>query len=70
MQFGGVDQRKIFVYAEEFLPKLGYKEKDTPYESNGAWIQKPAEADGDTKMSSSSNAKIDLLDTAKNVKKK
>ena len=26
-QFGGVDQRKIFVYAEEFLPKLGYKKE-------------------------------------------
>ena len=32
-------------------------------------FQKPS-GDGDTKMSSSSNEKIDLLDTAKNVKKK
>lgn|SRR3989344_3181832 len=25
IQFGGTDQRKIFVYAREFLPKIGYK---------------------------------------------
>lgn len=25
IQFGGTDQRKIFVFAREFLPKLGYK---------------------------------------------
>jgi tyrosyl-tRNA synthetase len=23
-QFGGVDQRKIFTFAEEHLPKIGY----------------------------------------------
>jgi hypothetical protein len=26
-QFGGVDQRKIFTFAKEFLPKLGYAER-------------------------------------------
>lgn len=24
-QFGGVDQRKIFISAEKYLPKIGYK---------------------------------------------
>jgi len=26
-QFGGVDQRKIFVLAKDILPKIGYKER-------------------------------------------
>jgi len=26
-QFGGVDQRKIFTFAETFLPKIGYKKR-------------------------------------------
>ena len=68
-QFGGSDQRKIFVYAETFLPKLGYKKRIHLMNPMVPGFQKPS-ADGDTKMSSSSNEKIDLLDTAKNVKKK
>jgi len=27
IQFGGTDQRKIFVYAREYLPKIGYKSR-------------------------------------------
>lgn len=27
IQFGGVDQRKIFMFAREWLPKLGYKKR-------------------------------------------
>lgn len=27
IQFGGTDQRKIFVFAREFLPKIGYKQR-------------------------------------------
>lgn len=26
-QFGGVDQRKIFTFAEKYLPKLGYDKR-------------------------------------------
>ena len=26
-QFGGVDQRKIFMFAEKYLPTLGYKKR-------------------------------------------
>jgi tyrosyl-tRNA synthetase len=26
-QFGGVDQRKIFMFAEKYLPLLGYKKR-------------------------------------------
>ncbi len=27
IQFGGTDQRKIFTFAEEFLPKIGYNKR-------------------------------------------
>ena len=26
-QFGGVDQKKIFTFAEKYLPQLGYKKR-------------------------------------------
>ena len=26
-QFGGVDQRKIFMFADKYLPMLGYKKR-------------------------------------------
>lgn len=26
-QFGGVDQRKIFTFAEEYMPKVGYAKR-------------------------------------------
>uniref|UniRef100_A0A2C9JL91 Tyrosine--tRNA ligase n=1 Tax=Biomphalaria glabrata TaxID=6526 RepID=A0A2C9JL91_BIOGL len=63
-QFGGVDQRKIFTYAEKYLPALGYKKR--------AHLMNPM-VPGLTgaKMSSSEeDSKIDLLDTPAQVKKK
>ena len=30
-QFGGLDQRKLFVAAKEWLPKLGYREVSRPF---------------------------------------
>ena len=68
-QFGGVDQRKIFVYAEEFLPKLGYKKRIHIMNPMVPGFQKPSGGDGG-KMSASSNAKIDVREPAKQVKKK
>ena len=68
-QFGGVDQRKIFVYAEENLPKLGYKKRIHLMNPMVPGFDKPTPS-GDAKMSSSSDAKLDLLDSAKVVKKK
>ncbi|KZT54057.1 tyrosine tRNA ligase, partial [Calocera cornea HHB12733] len=63
-QFGGVDQRKIFVFAEEVLPKLGYKKR-----AHLMNRMVPGLAGG--KMSSSDpNSKIDFLDTPADVKKK
>lgn len=65
IQYGGLDQRKILVFARENLPKLGYKRRIS--------IMTPLipglTASG--KMSSSDNAsKIDLLDDEKTVAKK
>merc|ERR1712168_94677 len=63
-QFGGVDQRKIFTYAEKYLPNLGYAKR--------AHFMNPM-VPGLTgaKMSSSEeDSKIDLFDSAASVKKK
>lgn len=64
-QFGGVDQRKIFVLAEENLPGLGYKKR-------GHLMNKmiPGLGQGGKMSASDPNSKIDLLETDKNIKKK
>ena len=64
-QFGGVDQRKIFMFAREFLPQIGYTKQ--------IHLMNPMlgglTAGG--KMSASNpNSKIDILDSAKTVQKK
>tara|TARA_Y100000034_G_scaffold119741_1_gene161832 strand:+ start:5012 stop:6028 length:1017 start_codon:yes stop_codon:yes gene_type:complete len=64
IQFGGMDQRKIMVYAREALPKLGY-------ESRVELINPLIRGLVGEKMSSSIEAtKIDLLDEEEKVKKK
>lgn len=63
-QFGGVDQRKIFMGAAEYLPKIGYKAR--------AHLMNPM-VPGLTgeKMSASDPAsKIDILDNKKSISKK
>ncbi|KAF8735407.1 hypothetical protein AX14_002063 [Amanita brunnescens Koide BX004] len=63
-QFGGVDQRKIFTFAELYLPRLGYRKR-----AHLMNAMVPGLAGG--KMSSSDpNSKIDFLDTAEAVRKK
>ena len=63
-QFGGVDQRKIFTYAEKYLPALGYAKRAHLMNPMVPGLQ-------GTKMSSSDeDSKIDLLDTAASLKKK
>jgi tyrosyl-tRNA synthetase len=63
-QFGGVDQRKIFMLAREYLPKINYKKR--VHLMN---IMIPGLSGG--KMSSSDiNSKIDLLDSEKEIKQK
>ncbi|XP_033099188.1 tyrosine--tRNA ligase, cytoplasmic-like [Anneissia japonica] len=63
-QFGGVDQRKIFTFAEKYLPALGYKKR--------IHLMNPMVPGlTGTKMSSSEeDSKIDLCDSAASVKKK
>lgn len=63
-QFGGVDQRKIFMYAEKYLPRLGYQKR-----SHLMNPMVPGLTGG--KMSSSEvDSKIDLLDSADDVERK
>ena len=63
-QFGGVDQRKIFMFAEEYLPRLGYEKR--------IHLMNPMVPGlTGTKMSSSEeSSKIDLLDSRESIKKK
>lgn len=61
IQLGGLDQRKILVFAREFLPKVGYKKRvELMHPIIAGLVGK--------KMSSSvSESKIDLLDDEKTV---
>merc|ERR1719317_64355 len=63
-QFGGVDQRKIFTYAEKYLPKLGYKKR-----AHLMNFMVPG-LTGDKMSASNPDSKIDLLDGPNDVKKK
>lgn len=63
-QFGGVDQRKIFTFAEANLPKLGYRKR-------AHLMNKMVPGLSGGKMSSSDpNSKIDFLDGPTAVKNK
>jgi tyrosyl-tRNA synthetase len=64
-QFGGVDQRKIFVLAEENLPSLGYKKR-------GHLMNRmvPGLTQGGKMSASDPNSKIDMLEEPKQIKKK
>lgn len=63
-QFGGVDQRKIFMYAAHFLPKLGYAKR--------AHLMNPMVPglSGGKMSSSDPRSKIDFLDSPADVKNK
>lgn len=65
VQFGGVDQRKIFVLAEENLPTLGYKKRAHLMNK-----MVPGLAQGGKMSASDPNSKIDVLEEPKAVKKK
>lgn len=64
-QFGGVDQRKIFVLAEENLEKIGYKKR-----AHLMNPMVPGLGQGGKMSASDPNSKIDLLEEPKVVKKK
>jgi len=63
-QFGGMDQRKIMVYAREYLPKIDYKPR---IELINPLIRGLV---GEKMSSSIESSKIDLLDDEETVKKK
>merc|ERR1719259_222722 len=64
VQFGGVDQRKIFTYPRENLPKLGYAKR--------AHLMNPMVPGltGNKMSSSEVDSKIDLQDPPSQIKKK
>lgn len=64
-QFGGVDQRKIFTFALENLPKLNYKVRAHLMNS-----MVPSLGAGAKMSASDPDSKIDLLDSAAAVEKK
>ena len=63
-QFGGVDQRKIMVYAREYLPKIGYKPR---IELMNPMIRGLV---GEKMSSSIASSKIDTLEKEEEVVKK
>lgn len=65
VQFGGVDQRKIFVLAEENLPSLGYKKRAHLMNK-----MVPGLGQGGKMSASDPNSKIDILETDKVIRKK
>ncbi len=63
-QFAGLDQRKILVYAREYLPKIGYKKR---IEIMTPMIKGLV---GERMASSIEQSKIDLLDDKKTIEHK
>ncbi|KAJ2700725.1 Tyrosine--tRNA ligase cytoplasmic [Coemansia sp. IMI 203386] len=63
-QFGGIDQRKIFTFAEKYLPRLGYKKRIHLMNPMVPGLQ------GSKMSSSEPDSKIDLLDSEKDIKNK
>lgn len=63
-QFGGVDQRKIFTYAETFLPKIGYAKR---IHLMNPMVPSFNGGKGNKMSASESNSKIDLLEPAADV---
>lgn len=64
VQFGGVDQRKIFALAKDCLPKIGYKERAHLMNPMVPGLQ------GGKMSASDPDSKIDVLDDAAVVTKK
>lgn len=64
-QFGGVDQRKIFVLAEEHLPSIGYKKR-----AHLMNPMVPGLTQGGKMSASDPSSKIDLCEDPASLKKK
>lgn len=64
-QFGGVDQRKIFMLARDYLEKIGYEKR-----SHLMNPLVPGLGESGKMSSSEPNSKIDFTDTDKQIRKK
>ena len=64
-QFGGVDQRKIFMFAREFLPKIGYEKR---IHLMGPLV--PGLGESGKMSSSEPNSKIEFNETDKELRRK
>lgn len=67
IQFGGVDQRKIFTYAETYLPKLKYKKR---IHLMNPMIPSFNGTRGNKMSSSDVDSKIDFLESSDSVQNK
>ena len=65
IQYGGIDQRKILVFAREYLPKLGYSSR---IEVMTPLI--PSLTEGGKMSASNLKSKVDLLDPPEEIRKK
>jgi tyrosyl-tRNA synthetase len=65
VQFGGIDQRKIFMFATEYLPKLGYEKR-----AHLMNFLIPGLGESGKMSSSEPNSKIDFEDTDEIIRKK
>ncbi|KAF7548781.1 hypothetical protein G7Z17_g6823 [Cylindrodendrum hubeiense] len=63
-QFGGLDQRKLFTAAKDWLPKIGYAQRAHLLNPMVPGLQ------GGKMSASDQDSKIDLLETPENVTKK
>eukprot|EP00658_Telonema_sp_P-2_P056989 TRINITY_DN4544_c0_g1_i2.p1 TRINITY_DN4544_c0_g1~~TRINITY_DN4544_c0_g1_i2.p1 ORF type:complete len:1395 (-),score=397.84 TRINITY_DN4544_c0_g1_i2:129-4313(-) len=63
-QFGGVDQRKIFMMARQYLPRLGYKQRCHLMNEMVPGLT------GDKMSASEPASKIDILDTSQDIRAK
>lgn len=71
IEFGGIDQRKIFALSHDFLPKIGYSKRIHLMNPMIPSFNRSADVKDTKKMSSSDpNSKIDLLDDPKDIQKK
>lgn len=73
-QLGGIDQRKIFMFARDFLPKLGYRKRVHLLTRMvpGLRTTKSEEVDEikDKMSASNENTKLDMMDNRQKLKRK
>lgn len=65
IQFGGIDQRKIFMFARDYMHRIGYKKRS--YLMNSLV---PGLTESGKMSSSEPNSKIDFSDSCKVIRKK